>query len=178
MKRKWILRYCDLDLWPMVTTFNTVWTSAVSNHLAKTASKSEHPSGWSFVHKQTSDTNRQTEMKIKPLHDSWRCKIYLALIVFYFVLHLAFNMYDYLWHSFIFYLFFFFFSFVFEIHESSFKNCVWMLSYATLTHNCFHLRHEQKRQTSRGPTRSMPFVCRLPNSKDEDDKKCENKESY
>ena len=42
MKKKWVLRhlYCDLDLCPKVTNFNRVQASAVSNHLAKTASGS------------------------------------------------------------------------------------------------------------------------------------------
>ena len=59
MKKKWVLRHCDLDLWPKVTNFNRVWASAVSNHLAKTASKSVLPFGWKFVHKKC-PTHRQT----------------------------------------------------------------------------------------------------------------------
>ena len=59
MKEKWILRHCDLDLWPKVTKFNRVRSSAISNHLAKTASKSVHPFGWNFVHKKCR-TDRQT----------------------------------------------------------------------------------------------------------------------
>ena len=51
-KKKWVLRHCDLDLWPKVTKFNRVWASAGSNHIAKTASKSVHPFGWNFVHKK------------------------------------------------------------------------------------------------------------------------------
>ena len=41
MKEKWVLRHCDLDLWPnsKVTNFSRLWASVVSNHLAKTASK-------------------------------------------------------------------------------------------------------------------------------------------
>ena len=36
--------------------------SAVSNHLAKTASKSVQPFGWIFVHKNTDrQTDRQTD---------------------------------------------------------------------------------------------------------------------
>ena len=52
--------YCDLDLWPKVTNFHRVRASAISNHLAKTASKSVHPFGWNFVHKKTSDTRHLT----------------------------------------------------------------------------------------------------------------------
>ena len=44
---------CDLDLWPKVTNFNKVQACAVSNHLAKTASKSVHPLDWNFIHKQS-----------------------------------------------------------------------------------------------------------------------------
>ena len=63
MKKKWELRHRDLDLWLKVTNFTRVWASAVSNHLAKTASKSVHPFGWNFVHKKTVDTqtDRQTD---------------------------------------------------------------------------------------------------------------------
>ena len=61
MKKKWVLRYCDLDLWPKVTKFNRVRASARSNHLAKTASKSVHLFGWNFVHKKTSDTQTDTQ---------------------------------------------------------------------------------------------------------------------
>ena len=66
MKRKWILRNCDFDLWPRVTNFNRVRVSAVSNHLAKAASKSVHPFGWNFVHKQTSDTHTDCNENIIP----------------------------------------------------------------------------------------------------------------
>ena len=59
--RKWVLNYCDLDLWPNVTNFNSVCASNVSKHLAKIASKSVHPFGWNFVQIQThTNTNRQT----------------------------------------------------------------------------------------------------------------------
>ena len=67
----------------LVTNFNRVRASAVSNHLVKTASKSVHPFGWNFVHKKTVDTqtdrhthrhtHRQTAVKIQPTI-SWRCK--------------------------------------------------------------------------------------------------------
>ena len=59
MKKKWILRHCDLDLdlWLKVTNIKTVSasaeTSAISNHLTKTASKSVPLFGWNFVHWQT-----------------------------------------------------------------------------------------------------------------------------
>ena len=52
MKEKWVLRHCDLDLWSEVTEFNRVRASVISNHLAKTASKSVHPFSWNFVHKK------------------------------------------------------------------------------------------------------------------------------
>ena len=60
MKKKWILRHCDLDLWPKVINFNRVPASGVSNRLAKTASKSVHTFGWNFVHKKN-QTHRQTD---------------------------------------------------------------------------------------------------------------------
>ena len=45
-----------------VTNFNRVWARAVSNHLAKTASKSVHPFDWNFVHKQSwTDRHTQTQ---------------------------------------------------------------------------------------------------------------------
>ena len=68
MKKKWVLRHCDLDLWPKVINFNRVQASAGSSHLAKTASKSVHPFGWNFVHKQTSDTHTDTQT------DKQQCK--------------------------------------------------------------------------------------------------------
>ena len=34
---------------------------AVSNHLTKTASKSVHPFGWNFVHKNSGHTDTQTD---------------------------------------------------------------------------------------------------------------------
>ena len=63
-EEKWIFSHCDLDIWSKVTNFNRVWDSMVSNRLAKTASKSVHPFGWNFVHKQSrthTQTNRQTD---------------------------------------------------------------------------------------------------------------------
>ena len=60
MKKKWILSHRDLDLWPKVTKFNRVRASAISNHWAKTASKSVHPFGWNFVHKNSGHTDTQT----------------------------------------------------------------------------------------------------------------------
>ena len=86
MKKKWVLRHCDLDLWPKVIKFNRVWASAGSNHLAKTASKSIHPFGWNFVHKKCrthrhtdtqTHTHRHTDKlkwKYNPSTISWRCK--------------------------------------------------------------------------------------------------------
>ena len=70
MKKKWILSHCDLDLWPKVINFDRVRASGISNHLAKTASKSVYPFGWNFVHKKSGHTDgqthtqRQTEVKI------------------------------------------------------------------------------------------------------------------
>ena len=61
MKKKLVLRHCDLDLWPKVTKFNRVRAGAISNHLAKTASKSVHPFGLNFVHKKCrTDTHTHT----------------------------------------------------------------------------------------------------------------------
>ena len=47
----------------MGITFNRVSASAVSNHLAKTASKlkSVHLFGWNFVHKKSGHTDTQTD---------------------------------------------------------------------------------------------------------------------
>ena len=36
MKKKWIFRHCDLDLWPKVISFNRVRASVISNYLTKT----------------------------------------------------------------------------------------------------------------------------------------------
>ena len=41
--------------------FNRVRASAVSNHLAKTASKSVHPFGWNFVQKKSGHTDTHTQ---------------------------------------------------------------------------------------------------------------------
>ena len=60
MKKKWVLRHHDLDIWPKVTKFNRVRAIAGSSHLAKTASKSVHPFGWNFVHKKCW-THRHTD---------------------------------------------------------------------------------------------------------------------
>ena len=79
MKKKWILRHCDLDLWPKVTKFNRVRASAGSNHLVKTAFKLVHPFGWNFVHKRCrthTHTHRHTDKlqwKYNPSTISWRC---------------------------------------------------------------------------------------------------------
>ena len=83
MKKKWVLRHCDLDLWPKVTKFNRVWASVLSKRLAKIASKSVHPFDWNFVHKNNW-TDRQTDRhtdthtdklqwKYNPSTISWRC---------------------------------------------------------------------------------------------------------
>ena len=82
-RKKWVLHHCDLDLWPKVTNFNRVRASAVSNHLAKIASKSVHPFGWNFVHKK-SRTHRHTHRdKLQGEYNSstilWRCKKWLLL---------------------------------------------------------------------------------------------------
>ena len=68
-KRK--LRHCDLDLWTKVTNFNTIRASAVSYHLAKTASKLVQPFRWNFVHKQSrththTDTQTNCSENITP----------------------------------------------------------------------------------------------------------------
>ena len=61
MQEKWILRHCDLDLCPKVTNFNRVRATAISNYLAKTASKLVHSFGWNFVHKKRArHTDTQT----------------------------------------------------------------------------------------------------------------------
>ena len=79
-RKKGILSPCDLDLWPKVTNFNRVWASAVSNHLAKTTSKSVHPFGWNFVHCSLTDrqththTHKQTNCNENIIPPSWRCK--------------------------------------------------------------------------------------------------------
>ena len=82
-EEKWVLRHCDLDLWPKVTNFNRVRVSAVNNFLAKNAPKSVHLFGWNFVHKQSwTDTHTHTdrhtdklEWKYNPF--LWRCKNHL-----------------------------------------------------------------------------------------------------
>ena len=56
----YIFGHRDLDLWPKVTNFNRVRASVVSNHLAKTASKSVHSFRWNFVHKKSGHTDRHT----------------------------------------------------------------------------------------------------------------------
>ena len=88
MKKNWVLRHCDLDLWPKVTNFNRVWASAASNHLAKTASKLVHPFGLILLTRKKSDTHTQTNwsenitpprfhggVKIKTCH--WRTYTYI-----------------------------------------------------------------------------------------------------
>ena len=85
-EEKRILRHRDLDFWPMVTNFNQVRASVVSNHLAKTASKLMHPFGWKFVYKHShthththTHTDRHTDKlqwKYNPFTISWRCNNY------------------------------------------------------------------------------------------------------
>ena len=56
--------------------------NAISNHLAKIASKSVHPFGWNFVHKKRAGhTDTQTHIQtncseniLNPSKISWRCK--------------------------------------------------------------------------------------------------------
>ena len=77
------MSHFDHDLWPKVTNFNKVRASVLSNHLAKTASKSVHPFGWNFVHKKCrththtdTQTHRHTDKlkwKYNPSTISWRC---------------------------------------------------------------------------------------------------------
>ena len=59
-RKKWVLHHCDLDLWHKVTNFNWVWDTAVSNHLAKTASKSVHPFGLNLFTSRAGQRHRQT----------------------------------------------------------------------------------------------------------------------
>ena len=86
-KQQWILRHCDLDIWPKVTNFDRDWASAVSNHLAITASKSIHPFSWNFVHKKPSFTltNTQTNWseKVTP-PQCVRCKDKFYVFFFFF----------------------------------------------------------------------------------------------
>ena len=85
--KKWMLSHCGLDLWRKVTNFNRVWPSAVSNHLAKTASKSVPPFAWNFVHWQTdrlTHTHRKTQTNCNenitpPRLQSWRGYIFIAV---------------------------------------------------------------------------------------------------
>ena len=57
------MRHCSLDLPAKVINFKGVRASVVISHLAKSASKSVHPFGWSFIHWQRdTQTNRFTVM--------------------------------------------------------------------------------------------------------------------
>ena len=95
-----------LPFLPKVTNFDRVRDSAVSNRLAKPASKSEHPFGWNFVHKETSgqthtqpgrQTHRQTAVKNNPLRCRWGVKIsYLC----FWRIHLLKSLLHSLWHNF------------------------------------------------------------------------------
>ena len=60
MKKKLILRQCDLDFYPKVANFENDRASVVSNRLAVTASKLVHPFGLNFVHKNSGHTDTQT----------------------------------------------------------------------------------------------------------------------
>ena len=80
MKKKWVLRYCDLNLWPKIT-INRVWASVVSNHLAKNASKSVHPLGWNFVYNKTSDTHRHRHTH-RQTHKQTNCSENTTLLRF------------------------------------------------------------------------------------------------
>ena len=71
------------DLWSKVTNFNWVWTSAVSNNLAKIVSKSVHPLGWKFVRIQSRTHTDKLQWKYNPphikkplewYHRNWVCK--------------------------------------------------------------------------------------------------------
>ena len=89
-RKKWILRHCDVDLWPKVTNFSRIRVNTVSNHFVKTASKSVHSFGWNFVHmkcRAQSHTHTHThthtqrdrhtdklQWKYNPSTFSWRCK--------------------------------------------------------------------------------------------------------
>ena len=69
MKEKWILRHCDVDLWPKVTNFNRVRATAVISYLAKTVSKLVYIAVWSAFCSQTDrriHTHRQTEVITPP----------------------------------------------------------------------------------------------------------------
>ena len=83
MDKKGIFRQSNLDLSSKFTIFNRVLASAVSNHLAKTASKSLYPFTDRQTHRYTdtqtdrqTDTQRQTAIKNNhnPSTISWRCK--------------------------------------------------------------------------------------------------------
>ena len=46
-----IAGHCDLDIWPKVTNFNSIWINAKSNRLVKSASNSVDRFDQHFVHK-------------------------------------------------------------------------------------------------------------------------------
>ena len=58
LRKKRILRHCDLDLRFKIANFNKIRVIAISNNLAKTASKSVNPFGCSLTDTQT---DRQTD---------------------------------------------------------------------------------------------------------------------
>ena len=76
----YIFGHRDLDIWPKVTKFNRVRASVISNHLAKTASKSVHPFGWNLftripdTHTQTHRHTDKLQWKYNPSKISLRCK--------------------------------------------------------------------------------------------------------
>ena len=81
-RKKWVLRHCDLDLWPKVTNFKRIWASLVSNHLSEDCVKIG-VAVWSAFYSQTNrQTDRHThtqtdvhsEAKIFPSMTLWSCK--------------------------------------------------------------------------------------------------------
>ena len=88
MKKKWVLHHCDLDLWPKVTNFNRNRASVISNHSAKTTSKSLHPAGILFTRNTDTQTDTQTythtdklKWKYNPSTISWRCNNFMMLAI-------------------------------------------------------------------------------------------------
>ena len=79
MKKKWVLRHCDLDLWPKVTNFNRVGANVVSYHLAKTSVQISSSVRLEFCSQAEPDrhTDRQTDReqwKYNRSTISWRYK--------------------------------------------------------------------------------------------------------
>ena len=90
MKKKWGLRHCDLDLWHKVTNFNRVWAIVVSNHLAKTVSKSVHLFGWNLFTSIQTHKRKQTNCNenITPP------RIRGSVILFFLLLHHDIELFD------------------------------------------------------------------------------------